>query len=860
MDKKSKFADIAPDLNAIKGEHEQLSMFVQCIKNAKRRHASPDYLQVCLTQMLEFARAHIQDEEAVMAAVSYPDISAHRASHEQILHNLTAAAFDIGQSADQDLVALEELLDGWIEGHFKGPDLRFQDYLVDFHLRRMRSSAIGEIQDDPSLQLERERFRAIVEASPNAILVVDSAGIICVVNSQAERLFGYERNELLGKALEMLVPARIRSRHTQTRSTYFASPEVRSMGAGRDLFGLRKDGVEVPIEIGLSPLQTAGERFVLASIIDISKRKELDTLVREAHADALRDSILKSLPSSVIATDTEGRIVAVNPAAERLLGYGREELIGQPVLMLHDRAELQRRATEISKVYENGVAIDFHAFIEAGSADSSDGREWIYCRRDGTPVPVQIALTTLRGPTDQISGFLAVANDITERKRAEASIRYMADHDALTGLPNRNLLIDRLGMAMRQATRSQTQVALLLLDLDQFKQVNDSLGHHIGDELLLAVARRILAQVRSVDTVARLGGDEFVVVVTDVTSKDELHDLVEQISKAVSMPLTLDRYELHVTPSIGGCVFPQDGEDAGTLLKKADVAMYRVKASGRGSFKWFTESMMLESQEKLLIGNSMRHALDRGEFALCFQPKISLTTGRIIGSEALLRWRNDRNENILPTRFVPIAEDTGLIVSLGEWVLETACRHCVDMQKQMQRPLAVAVNVSSRQFTEKNWLQFVLRTLSECGLRPEDLELEITESILMQNTEEAAALLGAFRDRGIRIVVDDFGTGYSSLSYLTRFPIDKIKIDRSFVRDMVTDAKDAAVVNAIIAMSKKLDIEVVAEGVETADQQQYLIAQACDEAQGFYYSKGLPIGDLMRDFAAIEEAVRLPSH
>ncbi|MDE0853880.1 MAG: EAL domain-containing protein [Nevskia sp.] len=838
-------------------EQGRLQDLIARLSAAHRRSATPAELHDVIVDAVDFARAHALDEEAVMAASSYPELNRHRSAHEQIIRRLSALA---GRSDDAQAGAAEEaeaVLRGWLERHFEEHDRRFHEYLVAYLLRRLYLPGAGEADDAGGAEARDERFRAIVEAAPNAILVVDQRGLICVVNSQVERLFGFSRSELIGQPVEMLVPPRFREEHARQRAAFAASPQVRAMGEVRDLYGLRKDGNEVPIEIGLSPMHTVEGRFLLASVVDITRRKEADLVMRSAEANALRESILRSLPASVLATDPEGIIVAANPAAERLLGYSRDELVGRPAIEIHDQDEIRNRSIELSKYLGIEVAPGFQVLVASGSRDTADERDWAYCRKDGTRLPVHIAITTLRDASGKVIGFLMVASDISARKRAEASIRYMADHDALTGLPNRNLLADRLAMAVRSARRSKLQLAVLLLDLDQFKQVNDSLGHQIGDELLLAVAKRLESCVREVDTVARLGGDEFVIVVTDVRNPDDLEPLIGQIASAVSRPLRVDRHELHVTPSIGGCLFPRDGQDVATLLKKADSAMYQAKASGRGTFKWFTEAMMLESQEKLALGNSLRHALELKEIALHFQPKISLKTGRVVGTEALMRWRHGRRGNVPPSRFIPIAEDTGVIVPLGEWALRSACAHCVDMQRQLGRPLTVAVNVSPRQFNHKLWLPVVKSALADSGLNPNQLELEITESMLMQYPDDSAELLGSIRKLGVGVVVDDFGTGYSSLSYLTRFPIDKIKIDQSFVRDLTSDAKDAAVVNAIIAMARRLNIVVVAEGVETVDQQDHLVDEGCDEGQGFLYAEGLPFDELLQRFDAIESGVVL---
>ncbi|HWY23615.1 MAG TPA: EAL domain-containing protein, partial [Nevskia sp.] len=442
---------------------------------------------------------------------------------------------------------------------------------------------------------------------------------------------------------------------------------------------------------------------------------------------------------------------------------------------------------------------------------------------------------------DELGELAAVFNDMVERRReVEALIRHNAHHDALTGLPNRTLLLDRLKMALLLARRDGRQVALLLLDLDHFKRINDTLGHQVGDGLLLAVSRQLQGCVRDVDTVARLGGDEFVVIFNDVGSREELEPTIARIFQMVAAPVTVDGHELMITPSIGGCIFPADGADSTSLLKYADIAMYHAKAAGRGNMQWFSGAMLAETREKLALGFALRRAMEQHELRIHYQPQVSMKSGRVIGMEALLRWRHPELGDISPNRFIAIAEETGQILSLGEWVLRSACRDCAQLQRNTGRPLTLAVNVSPRQFRQPDLVGTVQEALRDSGLKPGQLELEITESLLMDHPEESAAVLRRLRAMGVTVAIDDFGTGYSSLSYLTRFPIDKIKIDHSFVRDLVTDSADAAVINAIIAMAHSLNIRVIAEGVENDAQKRYLNLRGCDEAQGFLYSAAVP--------------------
>ncbi|WP_299697414.1 EAL domain-containing protein [Hydrocarboniphaga sp.] len=751
--------------------------------------------------------------------------------------------------------------DGYRRGFFAHPDTRAMGAGRDLYgLRKDGSEVPIEIGLNPLQMPEgdfvlaaiiditerkraEQRLRLVIEAAPNAMLMVNARGGIVLVNSQTEQLFGHTREELLALSIEALIPSRFRGRHEGYRKGFFAQPDARAMGAGRDLYGLRKDGSEVPIEIGLNPLQTEEGSFVLASVIDITERIGAEKLSRAAQADLLRQSILDSLPFSIIATDVDGRILTANPAAERLLGFGRHELVGQSALVMHEAVELERRASELSLQTHAVIPPNFQVIVASGSQDTADEREWTYLRKDGSRLPVNIAITAMRDDQGKVVGFLKVAYDITQRKRAEAFIRHMAHHDALTGLPNRTLLFDRLEMAIHQVQRSGGQLAVLMLDLDHFKRVNDSLGHQIGDRLLLSIAKRLQDSVRQVDTVARLGGDEFVLLLTDVGSRGEVVAIVDKISKAIVMPIQIDSHELLIAASIGGSLFPGDGDDPVTLLKHADTAMYHAKAAGRSNFQWFSQAMLEQTEEKLALSTALRRAIDGEDLAIHYQPEISLKNGRVVGMEALVRWDRGALGMVSPERFIPVAEESGLILQLGEWVLRSACAECVGIRQQTGRLLKLAVNVSPRQFQQKEWPLIVRRALDDSGLPADSLELEITEGMLMQHPEDGVDMLRALRKLGVGVVVDDFGTGFSSLSYLTRFPIDKIKIDRSFVRDLTTDTADAAIICAILAMAHSLNISVVAEGVETEQQQRYLQERGCDQAQGFRYSKAVLAGE-----------------
>ncbi|MEK6806837.1 MAG: EAL domain-containing protein [Pseudomonadota bacterium] len=544
------------------------------------------------------------------------------------------------------------------------------------------------------------------------------------------------------------------------------------------------------------------------------------------HTLSVLSTTLESTADGIIVVDLAGRIVCFNQRFVELWE------IPKSVMLTGDGNLVQ---LEVARKFEDPEAFlnKFRALYAAVEQESfellqlKDGRVF---ERNSRPQRID----------GTVIGRVCSFRDVTERKQAEAHIQKMAHHDALTQLPNRALLMDRLDMALEQARRNGSLVALLMLDLDHFKNINDSLGHSAGDQLLRTVAARLSGCARKTDTVARMGGDEFVIVLTDVKNRDTVERIVQAMVEEVSAPIVIESHELVVTPSIGISVFPDDGAHATGLLKSADTAMYQAKAQGRGNYQWFAPRMMLAVDERLELEHGLRRALERREFSLDYQPLVSIKTGQVVGSEALIRWHHPRRGTVLPRSFIPLAEETGLIIPIGAWVLRQACIEGKRLQAQLGKPLIISVNISTRQFRQDNLLRTVEDVLEESGLPPHTLVLEITESALAANPQETAAVLKNIRDLGVRIAVDDFGTGYSSLSYITRFPIDLLKIDASFVRDLIEDQSDAAITSAIIALAHSLKLEVVAEGVETQAQLAFLRERVCNEAQGFYFGKPVP--------------------
>ena len=464
----------------------------------------------------------------------------------------------------------------------------------------------------------------------------------------------------------------------------------------------------------------------------------------------------------------------------------------------------------------------------------------ILIRRDGSEIPIEDSVATIHDRQGRATGAVVVFRDVSAARSMALQMTHLAEHDFLTGLPNRMLLQDRLSHSIALARRDMKQVAVLFLDLDGFKYINDSLGHSTGDKLLQSVARRLVDCVRESDTVSRQGGDEFLVLLSEVQHSEDPAITARRMLQAVSQPHSIDQHELHVSTSIGVSVYPDDGLDAETLIKNADTAMYQAKESGRHSYRFFKPAMNDQAVERQFIEESLRRGLERNEFSLHYQPKITLRTGKIAGAEALLRWAHPVRGSILPTEFIPVAEDCGLIVPIGKWVLGEACRQARAWADAGLPVPTVAVNISAVELRHEGFLDGVFAILKATGLDPASLELELTESVLMKRPEATVSILQTLRDAGVQVALDDFGTGYSSLSYLRKLPIDALKIDQSFVRHISAVPDETTIVAAVISLGRSLKLRVVAEGVETLEELAFLEAHQCHEAQGYYCSRPIP--------------------
>ncbi|HEX5045864.1 MAG TPA: EAL domain-containing protein [Gammaproteobacteria bacterium] len=554
---------------------------------------------------------------------------------------------------------------------------------------------------------------------------------------------------------------------------------------------------------------------------DITERRALELQLRES--ESRYASTVELAAVGIAHIDGRGRFVWANGKLREMLGYSAAELA-------------DRTIWDVSHPQDVHVTDADRARLHAGEITSIKA-EKRYVRRDGATIWVRITSALRRTAAGTPLYDVSIVEDITDRKVAEERVQYLATHDELTGLPNRAVFGELLDHAIEAAARRDRRFAVLFIDLDRFKIVNDSLGHEAGDLLLEQMAKRIGACMRRSDVLARLGGDEFVVLLEDLADQAEAADVAKKVLSSVLAPIVIMGHECRITASIGVAIYPNDARDSQTLMKHADMAMYLAKEEGKNNFQFYSTHTSPMSVERLVLETHLARALERREFSVQYQPKVDIRTGKIKGTEALLRWWNPEVGTVSPAQFIPVAEDSGLIVPIGKWVLETACEQNVAWQRRGLPKIVMSVNMSPRQFKDPALIDDIAAVLERTGMPPELLELEITESMIMHNVDLAAAKAEAIRNLGVRLAIDDFGTGYSSLSQLKRFPIDTLKVDRSFVRDIPDNAEDKAITEAIIALGKALGVTVVAEGVETLQQHEFLRANECDEMQGFYFSR-----------------------
>ena len=804
----------------------------------------------------------------------------------------------------------------------------------------------------------------IFNAAPDAMLIINTKGIIEEVNRVSVELFGYNPDELIGEKVEKLMPERFRSHHPQLVDDSFDKPVRRPLNDDAELTALTKDGDELPVEISLSYTLREGSMYAITTLRDIRERKETQNKLRrnedvmrkaqtiahfgswewdvpnntlawsdevyrifglrpqqfeatyEAFLESLHpedkenvvnavnaavvydqpydiqhrvvqpdgnvrfvhqrgevfrndqgdamhmvgtvrdiskekkavnemrlaDNVFSHSSEAILVTDTENNILRVNEAFTDMTGYSKEEALGKnPKDLLnsghHDKAFYRAF---------------WRSLIETGGWDG----EIMDRRKNGETFPAHHSISVVKNDLGEIIQFISIFSDVTEEKRAAEHIQNLAQYDQLTKLPNRMLFNDRLQHAITRATRAKKIVGLMFIDLDRFKSVNDTLGHHAGDLLLQEVSKRLSGAVRLQDTVARLGGDEFTIILEDLAHAEDAAIVSDKLLAILQEKVVIDGNDIFIGGSIGISIFPTDGENIEDIVKRADMAMYQAKQQGRNRYRFYTDELAQFAEKRFQVENRLRQAIDGNELEVYYQPQVDISTGTLVGAEALVRWNDPEKGLVSPADFIPIAEETGLIEPLGDWVLKAACQQAKKWQDEGFDPFRMTVNVAGYQILQGSIVESTRTVLEETGLASEFLELEITEGFVMDHSEKGVLILEELRKLGVSLVIDDFGTGYSSLSYLKRLPIDRLKIDRSFVMDIPHDKDDEAIVSSIIAIANNLGLTVIAEGVETEDQIRFLSGQVCFEVQGFYFSKPIPGIEFSRLFLSSQDIAK----
>ena len=659
-------------------------------------------------------------------------------------------------------------------------------------------------------------YKTMLECTSDGFWIVElESGKLMDVNDAYVRMSGFEREELLSMKV-----SDIEANENPDEVMRHILKVVRE---GNDLFEShhrRKDGCVIDVEV--SAMFQPETNSIICFLRDITERKFTESRLR------LMGSVFEASGEGIMITDSQNRIEKVNPAFTRLTGYEPEEVIGRKPGMLSSGKQSRQF---------------YRAMWERLKGEGFwQGEIWDR-RKDGEIYPKWLSISVVRNGRGEVVNYIGSFSDIAELKKAEIEIEQLAYHDLLTGLPNRFSLLAKLEQALAKSRRGRSRVALMFIDLDRFKIINDTLGHHVGDQLIAQVGNRLRVSVRESDVVARLGGDEFVVLIAEIHGPSEAALVAEKILGDFSQPYQIDGFSLFTSPSIGISVYPDDGESMSAILKNADAAMYHAKNEGGNGYRFFEAAMMQKSSERLNFENGLRMALQNEEMELHYQPLVN-AGGKVIGLEALLRWRHPEFGLVPPDRFIPIAEETGIILSIGKWVISRACSQVKRWIEEGLPEIRISVNVSSQEFMQKGFPEIVMMAVRDAGIRPEQLELEITESTAMIHPEKIIGIMQELKYASVRLAIDDFGTGYSSLAYLKLFPIDQIKIDRSFIKDMAVDSNDMAIAVSTIGLAKKLGLEVVAEGVESLYQSDILFAHGCDLIQGYAFSRPLPAAEV----------------
>jgi diguanylate cyclase (GGDEF)-like protein/PAS domain S-box-containing protein len=709
-----------------------------------------------------------------------------------------------------------------------------------------RPASLGSFMDiteskrmEDRFRQSEEKYRNMVEQMVDSYFEADLSGHFTSVNDAECKNLGYTREELLG-----MHPIKYMEKENFKTLAHITT-EIIKTGIPVQSYELeitRKDGTKAFMDTSISLIRDLeGNPTGLRGIArDITERKLLKEKLQQS--EERYRTIMEEMEEWYFETDLDDNFLFCNEIFAKNLGYPPEELT-------------RRKLRDFIKPEDQGTTyVLFHQVSKTGKAVRNFLHE--FGLPDGRLTFIEFSIFPKQGSKGELIGFRGVGHDITERKRSEEKIEYLATHDVLTGLPNRLMFSQLLNHAIQAAQRYKRQLAVFFIDLDRFKIINDTLGHEAGDMLLQEIATRLRQTLRAVDVIARLGGDEFVILIEEVNGMGPVATVARTVLSTVIKPMTIMDQECRITASIGISIYPKDGEDEQSLMKKADIAMYFAKEEGKNNYQFYSKGIKSQSIERLLIETNLRQALKLGEFYLHYQAKLNFKTGAITGVEALLRWQNPSLGSVPPQQLIPVAEETGLIVPIGRWVLKTACAQNVAWQRQGLPPVCMAVNLSLRQLTDAGLIEDIKTVLEDSGMSPDLLELEITESMVMQDPERMIKVLSQIKGLGVRLAIDDFGTGYSSLAQLRHFPVDTLKVDRAFIRNIPDNSEDKAITEAIIAMGKTLSLTVVAEGVETQEQMDFLQERACDEMQGFYLSKPVvpeQFAELLRTYVPTQQ-------
>lgn len=669
----------------------------------------------------------------------------------------------------------------------------------------------------------QERLLAIIQASPDFIAIKSGDGKWEVCNEAGLKIYGLQDVPYQGRTNQELalltLPEYSDSLAYCTESdnqAWLAKTPSRTMETAPDNMGGRFyfDVVKIPM------FHPDGSRKALVVF-----GRNVTEIMRGRSAEQFSDQLFQHTNEAVIVTNPDAKIIRVNPKFTEITGYSEEEVIGKNPRVLSSG----RHDADFYNAMWQQILLEGHWH----------GEVWDR-RKNGEIYPKWLSISAVHDDSGTVTQYIGAFTDVTEQKATIEKINFLAHHDPLTKLPNRVLLKDRFEHSAALSKRNNQHMAMLFLDLDQFKSVNDSLGHVVGDKLLTAVAQKLKTLVRDSDTLSRIGGDEFIILLPDIETGNAAQLMAEKILSELSKPLLVDAHEFHTSCSIGISMFPDEGEDFDTILKKSDTAMYHAKDGGRNAYRFFTTQMNVEAMERHHMQTYLRNALTESEFELHFQPQVDLKTGGLVGAEALIRWNSPVLGQVSPVRFIPAAEENGLILSIGNWVIEEACRQIQRWEEEGRQSLVISLNISAVQFTRGKLLETLLAAVHKYRVDPALIELELTESILLRDTHRAIQKMNEIKSHGFKLSIDDFGTGYSSLAYLKYFPVDKLKIDQAFVRNLNVDKSDAAIVRSIIHLGQSLGLRVIAEGVETNHQLKSLAELDCDEIQGYLIGRPTP--------------------